>query len=752
MIQTLGLPAGPVARPQVVMASEATSARVRPDMTEYGATGTPIFGGGFLRDLGEYNSEFQGGPFSAFRTYEKMRRGDAQVSSTLAASKLPIRCAEWAVLPPKDASPIEKEAAEFVEKCLFDELDFNGVIENALLMFEFGVAAHEDVWEAVNGRLQWKKLAARLPLTFYEWATEGNSEDLAALIQMGYKGSQFVRTAIPAGKLTVFTFRQEGSNFAGRALLREMYQHWFIKSKLYAIDSITCERNGMGVPTVVMGPDAKKEDIALAKEWTSTLSAGEATGLVLPTGWAFELKGVTGTTRDPQESIIHHNNMISMAGLAMFMQLGQTKSGNRALGDSMSDFFYMGLQSTADQVGARISKTSIARLVAMNFGGNVRPPRLVPQRILALKFEAITTALGLMGRGGLMTPTPALEAWLREQIGAPEADEATITRIRAKTTTSGRGAAPAAGAGQQPGAQPGAPGGAADATGGTAKEETAGQEVPIEPVAASDVAATGLKLRREPRGMEKHLALHDIVTALDKGRVDVAAAIRAARPRIQAEVIHKLVDSPVRNMHRVSVAPDERLTGEIEGILRGVSDFGQAQVGKERESQLAGRAPGGAATIRMSDGGGKRDQVGLYADGVVSKFTNNLTSRATNAAVNRKRGAGDTTTKGDLIQGIGSDLDDQSDKWIDPLSGEGANEAFADGRQAGYEQYSDEIGQVIYSALLDINTCEACATADGQEGATPDDIPDAPNPDCDGGDRCRCVHVYVFSDEGKAAA
>jgi hypothetical protein len=103
---------------------------------------------------------------------------------------------------------------------------------------------------------------------------------------------------------------------------------------------------------------------------------------------------------------------------------------------------------------------------------------------------------------------------------------------------------------------------------------------------------------------------------------------------------------------------------------------------------------------------------------------------------------------GELIRTIEGELDGQSDKWVDGIASKGANEAFADGRSDGYEEHADEIGSVIYSALLDINTCPACADADGAEGATPEDIPGAPNPDCDGGDRCRCVHVYVFSDEG----
>jgi phage gp29-like protein len=429
--------------PPRMMASEATAARnYRFDAKEYGATGTPIFGGGFQRDIGEYNSHFEGGPFSSFRIYEKMRRGDAQVAATLSATKLAILCAEWSVIPPKNPTPIEREAAQFVERCLFDEIDFNGVIENALLMLDFGVAAHEDIWEPVNGRLQWKKLAARLPLTFYEWMIEPDSEDLAALVQMGYKGQQYTRFVVPADKLAIFTLRREGNNFAGRAMLREMYQHWYTKSKLYVVDGIAHERNGMGVPTITMGPDAKKEDRLAALKWASTLSAGEATGLVLPPAWQFALEALKGTVRDPMESIIHHNNMISMAGLAMFMQLGQTKSGSRALGDSMSDFFYMGLQGTADQIGLQISQTSIKRLTSMNFGDDVRPPALIPQQLLALKFEAITNALALMGRGGIMTPTPDLEAWLRKKMGAPEADAAAITRARSKTITAGKGKQP----------------------------------------------------------------------------------------------------------------------------------------------------------------------------------------------------------------------------------------------------------------------------------------------------------------------
>jgi hypothetical protein len=258
-----------------------------------------------------------------------------------------------------------------------------------------------------------------------------------------------------------------------------------------------------------------------------------------------------------------------------------------------------------------------------------------------------------------------------------------------------------------------------------------------------------LKFRRELKPAEKCLALAEIIGALDKARDEVAAALRSARSRVQAEIVNKLVNSPVATLHRVSLAPDEKLTAAVDGILRGVSEFGSQQVGQERERQAAGRTPGDAETIRaavVKKRKPRRDPLGVYADGVVGEFINTLTSRAANVALDWMRRPGDLT-KGEIIRTVEAELDEQSDKWIDGAASKGANEAFADGRAAGYEEFSDEIGAVQYSALLDWNTCGNCEAADGAEGITPDDIPAVPNPDCDGGDKCRCVHVFIFADE-----
>lgn len=685
-----------------------------PDLNEYGATGTPIFGG-FLRDAGEYNPTLEG--LSAFTTYEKMRRSDAQIAATLMGMKLPIRSAEWTIQEPADATPVEREATEFVRQEMLEEIELDSVIENALLMLDFGCAAHEDVWYVDGNRVRLRKLAPRLPSTFYRWIM-GEGEDLSAIEQYGWAGGNYKTAAVPASKMALFTLGQEGSNFAGRSVMRPMYQHWYIKSNLYKIDAIACERNGMGVPWARMGESAKAEDRKVAIEWLEKLSAHEKAAILLPPGWEWGLRGVEGTLRDPKESIAHHNVQISMAGLAQFMMLGQSESGNRALGQTMSDFFYLSLEATAGKIARVLNWSTIPRLCDFNFAGLNRYPSLVPQRILSIDFTALVEALSKLAMAGAVEADDDLEGWLRSKLGAPE--KGTPRPRPAVQQASGEGSHMA-----------------------TERHSSSGRSA-----AFADSPEEKPRLRREPRGAERFLALAEIAGELDRGRDQIAAALRQARSAVQAEIVQKVMSAPIRTMHRVSIAPPEKLVEMVEATLADVQEFGARQVEQERERQRSGKAPGDAAEIRAADvrRKAKRDPLGVYADATVGEFVNTLTQRAVNVALDWLRRPGNLT-KGEIIRRVEEELDEQSDKWLDSVAAKGANEAFADGRAEGYADYADEISEVQYSALLDWNTCESCSAADGQTGRTPDDITAVPNPDCDGGDRCRCVHVFVFADE-----
>jgi len=379
--------------PSAVLSASVKSAQSA-DTALRGAVGTANFAG-FIRDLGEYNPVLEGR--SAFLVYEKMRRSDADVKAALVACKLPIRAADYQIVPGrKENEPgfaLAKQIADEVRENLFGGLEsptstgcwvtqnFEAVKENALLCLDFGCAAHEDLWHIDGDKVRLRKLAPRLPYTFYRYHVDEDGESLLFLEQYGYRGNNFVNVLVPAEKLAYFVNDMEGAYFYGRSVLRAAYQHWYMKSQIYRIDAISIERNGLGVPTIKQGPSVSAEDRKAAQTWVQMLAAHESTGLSLPNGWEFALTGISGRVRDPQASIQHHSEMIMRSVLANFLTLGTTQTGSRALGGSMRDFFYLSLEALSRKIDETISNTSIKRLVDYNYGEvESREPRVKSQQ------------------------------------------------------------------------------------------------------------------------------------------------------------------------------------------------------------------------------------------------------------------------------------------------------------------------------------------------------------------------------------
>ena len=417
-----------MAESQLNVPLERTSASA--ETLPAGLPGTPIFHG-FLEDFGEYNPQLEG--LTAIRTYEKMRRSDAQVAATLLACELPIRAANWDVLPASPA-PLDQEIAQFVKENLFGGLEYvspsgvktsqcwDDVLRNALLMLPFGAAAHEEVYAVDGNRVRLARLAARLPVTFYRWITDLDGETLLALNQYGYRNSNFESVEIPADRLAVFTFNKEGANFFGRSMLRPAYMHWYIKHQLYRIDAIAGERNGLGIPTIEQAANASREDRLAAQGWVTQLAAHEKTGIALPPGWKFSLQGVQGQVRDLFNSIQHHNVEISRTALAFFMNLGQgaRSSGNRALGQEMTDFFFLAVQATADQIARTITATSIQRLVNYNWDGVEHYPTLTVSNLRARSLDQTLAALSQLATANVVAPYPELAQHIARELGLPQ--------------------------------------------------------------------------------------------------------------------------------------------------------------------------------------------------------------------------------------------------------------------------------------------------------------------------------------------
>lgn len=418
--------------------ASASNPQRKPDLGQYGASGTPIVSG-FVTDMQEYLPELRGR--AALGTYEKMRRSDADCAAIAAACKLPIRAAEFKVIPGvKENQPdfaFAKQIAEDVEDMLFGGLEstdergnttsqsFESVIENALLCLDYGVSGYEDLWVIDRDRVRLRKMASRLPLTFWQFPVEADGETLQAVVQWGYRGDKWVTATVPASKFTLFSYRKEGANFYGRSMFREAYQHWYVKNALYRIDSIACERNGMGIPTISGEGALSEEDKVSAGDWLQNVSANENLGLLLPPGRELKLIGVTGQAHDILPSIQHHSEMICRSALAMFMSLGTSQTGSRALGNVMVDFFQLSEEATARFICETIRETSIRRYCDFNYApgksGKIPYPRLIIPNIAVINPLDIMVAMKDVADSKLdfLQPDDETEDWLRKKIGMP---------------------------------------------------------------------------------------------------------------------------------------------------------------------------------------------------------------------------------------------------------------------------------------------------------------------------------------------
>jgi hypothetical protein len=441
-----------------------------------GLPGTPITSG-FVRDLGEYNPKLEG--LNGIWTYQEMRRGDGQVAGTLRACKLPILSAKWEVVPGDSGnSKIEtrnskfeasfefpvssfdsrgavsstgagmqtaekaKEISQFVRENLFNALewqdsrgswhtqDWKDVVRCALRMQDFGAACYEEVMAIDGDRIRVRRMADRQALTFYRWHTDPHSVDpslppfiyddgetLYALEQWGYRSNRFEYVLLPTDKACVFTHDQEGANFWGIPLTRAMYPHWFVKKHLERIDAMACERNSLGVPMIMLPPNPSKQDVQTAQKWVTQLAAHEKTGLSLPNGAEFKLVGIEGRIREILPSLQYHKQQIATSCLAMFMELGQTQSGSRALGESQTDFFLLATQNTADYIAHQIRNSTIRRLVQWNFGVNAPVPYLVPANVQARSIDTMAAIINQLAQAGAWMSDRASVNRARHELG-----------------------------------------------------------------------------------------------------------------------------------------------------------------------------------------------------------------------------------------------------------------------------------------------------------------------------------------------
>lgn len=98
------------------------------------------------------------------------------------------------------------------------------------------------------------------------------------------------------------------------------------------------QRAGVGTPIATGHPGASEPELEALSRMTQRLVAGDRSGGAIPYGSTLSLVGVQGGQPDTVGFIKLMNEEMARSFFQMFMQLGQTTSGSRALGQTFVQY------------------------------------------------------------------------------------------------------------------------------------------------------------------------------------------------------------------------------------------------------------------------------------------------------------------------------------------------------------------------------------------------------------------------------
>lgn len=363
-------------------------------------------------------------------------RSDPTLQSVLAAYVTPLVAADWRI-DPKGADPeavricadslglpVAGEDAEQIGASRRRGVKWAEHVRLAALHLVFGFCPFEPVYEVrPDGRAYLLALPERLPHTITDVRVNDDGT-LKAITQAGQPGkatNSFGGVEIPADRLLWYVHDREGAQWTGRSLLRAAYSSWLLKLDTLRVNAVGINRFGAGTPVMepLPGTNPTPAQLAEAQRLASAVRVGE-TGGAVPVGFTLRIKGVEGTLPDALPTLAYYDQQIARSCLTSILDLGNTATGSRALGDNFADMLQRALQSIGDRMAETASQLCV-RLTTFNFGEGAVPPVVTCGDVGASK-AAIANSITALLTAGAITPDGPLEAFVRDAYHLPPAD------------------------------------------------------------------------------------------------------------------------------------------------------------------------------------------------------------------------------------------------------------------------------------------------------------------------------------------
>jgi hypothetical protein len=376
---------------------------------------------------------------NSVRTYRTMST-DSQIASLYYATLLALLKFDWLIDPngAEDAM-VQKLSTDYNLPILGQEADqikrgrlkrrfsFRDHLRKA---FKAGVYGHY-YFEQVgyigdgnqgrpnDGLWHLRKLAERPPSTIQEFkvADDGGLVSITQNITTNNGSNTWMNPIpeIPIDVLVGYVWNQEGANWAGTSWFRECYKNWLIKDRLLRIDAVNHERAG-GVPYIEAHPGATQDEINSLNQMAQSFRVGDTAGGAVPSGAKFNI--ARGLQSSVIESVRYHDEAMARRFMLMVMQLGQTRTGSRALGSTFVDFWASGMEAIGWWFADTFNEHVLEDDVDWNWGEEVDQ---VPLLVFNFDPELVVEDLVKLITSGAIITDDDLENEVRKEMHLPPA-------------------------------------------------------------------------------------------------------------------------------------------------------------------------------------------------------------------------------------------------------------------------------------------------------------------------------------------
>ncbi|HEU5046144.1 MAG TPA: hypothetical protein VFT75_18635 [Nocardioidaceae bacterium] len=749
------------------------------------------------------------------RTYHRMRT-DAQIDALIRSVVMPLLRLKWSINPNgardevvQDIStqlnlPIQGQTEPFLQR---GRKRFNHAEHLRLALLAPTVYGHmffELAGDIDPTTLAWRlsKLSPRMPQTIAKInvARDGGLIDITQYDSTNWRG-----LPIPVSQLVAYPWEKEGANWFGRSMLRPLYKHWLLKDRLLRIDAMKNERFGLGIP---YGTAAPGGDPAAMQKMAAATRAVEGGGVGLPNGAQMGIAGVSGTLPDTLGSIKYQDEQMARSFLAMFMQLGQTDTGSRALGESFVDFFIDALAGFANWYAGITSQHVIEDIVDWNWGEDEQAPLLAWEESAE---EPLSIAdLANLAKSGALVLDEELQQWIRKRLNMPDyeggqplptkpstpfQEYAPGTDIPAQISVNASAAVsipavtcPACGSGAS---EPCVLRNGSTALNWVHQErrvaaaynpdqprDTSGRWTPTQQQRGDDIERAELPAGRTPDpahvrflgsrgcdGRHVHSAAQTLnytkvghrapteaeikaATDFDKMQQDWEAATKTvvdAWGAIRAQQI----DALVKDVETAAAAGDPNALATLAAPVLGADTILKYMTSVATLAIAAANQEAVAQGLTAQEVKAADLELEQRANAVAELIARDLAGSAARQAVLRY-GTGGDLPAADVAAGVRDQLEALTDAYLNDTLGGAMTQAQNAGRRAVMSA-AHTAGTIYYaSELLDERTCENCASEDGTSFVTLTDAevdyPAGGYMACSGGPRCRGTLVAVYGE------